>query len=93
MVDLPAPIMPTSTTERDPSADVMSASWEMLAAACEAVSGIQNSVAAGIAAFHVTYTTHGNDQARGSCNRQGNMLEVRRAYPDDSMVNSSPEAR
>jgi hypothetical protein len=65
--------MPTSTTERVPSADVTSASWEMLAAACEAVSGIQNSVAAGIAAFQITYTTRGNDQARDSCNRQRNM--------------------
>ena len=31
MVDLPAPIMPTSTTERVPSADMMSVSWEVLA--------------------------------------------------------------
>ena len=31
MVDLPAPIMPTSTTERVPSAAVISASWDVLA--------------------------------------------------------------
>src|SRR5258705_12742477 len=40
MVDLPAPIMPTSTTERVPSAEVISASWDVLAPAGVAVSGI-----------------------------------------------------
>ena len=33
MVDLPAPIIPTSTTERAPSAAVISASWVVLALA------------------------------------------------------------
>jgi hypothetical protein len=41
MVDLPAPIMPTSTTERAPSAAMISASWDALALAGEAVSGIE----------------------------------------------------
>jgi hypothetical protein len=41
MVDLPAPIMPTSTTERVPSAAVISASWDALALAGGAVSGIE----------------------------------------------------
>ena len=41
MVDLPAPIMPTSTIERVPSAAVISASWGVLAGAGEAVSGIK----------------------------------------------------
>ena len=40
MVDLPAPIMPTSTTERVPSAEMISASWEVLALAGAPVSGI-----------------------------------------------------
>src|SRR5258708_23034117 len=40
MVDLPAPIMPTSTTERVPSAEVISASWDVLAPAGVAVSSI-----------------------------------------------------
>src|SRR5258708_33403584 len=40
MVDFPAPIMPTSTTERVPSAEVISASWDVLAPAGVAVSGI-----------------------------------------------------
>ena len=40
MVDLPAPIMPTSTTDRVPSAVVISASREVLALAGVAVSGI-----------------------------------------------------
>ena len=43
MVDLPAPIMPTSTTERLPRADVMSASWVGLVCAGAAVSDIKNS--------------------------------------------------
>jgi hypothetical protein len=41
MVDLPAPIMPTSTSERVPSAAAISASWDALAPAGEAVSGIE----------------------------------------------------
>jgi hypothetical protein len=41
MVDLPAPIMPTSTTERVPSAAEISASWDALALAGETVSGIE----------------------------------------------------
>jgi hypothetical protein len=50
--------MPTNTTERVPSADVMSVSWEVLGVAGKAVSGIKkSSVATGIAAFHATYTT------------------------------------
>jgi hypothetical protein len=40
MVDLPAPIIPTSTTERVPSAAVISASWDVPAPADEAVSDI-----------------------------------------------------
>jgi hypothetical protein len=39
-VDLPAPIMPTSTIERAPSARDISASWDALAPAGEAVSDI-----------------------------------------------------
>jgi hypothetical protein len=93
MVDLPAPIMPTSTTERVPSADVMSASWEVLVVAGKAYSGIKKLCRRKLVTFHATYTTPADTVARDSCNRQGNMLEVRRAYPDDSMVNSPPEAR
>ena len=76
MVDLPAPIMPTSTTERRPSADVMSASWVGLAWAGAAVSDIENSVDfAGFARGCDTYTTPIDAPARGSCHGDGNMLD------------------
>jgi hypothetical protein len=83
MVDLPAPIIPTSTIDRVPSAAVISASWDVLAVAGEAASDIENSVAAGIAAFRATYTTPADTVARDSCNRRGNMLVVSLAIPDD----------
>src|SRR3954447_5342181 len=41
MVDLPAPIMPTSTTERIPSAAVISASKDAVGLAGETASGIE----------------------------------------------------
>src|SRR3954451_10661921 len=41
MVDLPAPIMPTSTTERIPSAAVISASKDAVGLAGETASGIK----------------------------------------------------
>jgi hypothetical protein len=41
MVDLPAPIMPTSTMERVPSAAVISASWKVLVVAGKTVSDIK----------------------------------------------------
>ena len=41
IVDLPAPIMPTSTIERIPSAEVISASWGVLAGTGTAVSDIK----------------------------------------------------
>jgi hypothetical protein len=40
MVDLPAPIMPTSTTDRAPSMAVISASGVTVVLAGEAISGI-----------------------------------------------------
>src|SRR5882724_2923753 len=54
MVDLPAPIIPTSTTERTPKATVISASWRVLALTDEAVSAISFSIAAAVAALHAT---------------------------------------
>jgi hypothetical protein len=42
MVDLPTPIIPTSTIDRAPSAAMISASWVALALAGEVVSGIDS---------------------------------------------------
>src|SRR5882672_1293246 len=81
MVDLPAPIMPTSTTERVPSAALMSASWDALVLAGEAVSGIKIALSPRIAALCVTYTTAADTVARGSCNEGGNMLVVSLGRP------------
>ncbi len=81
MVDLPAPIMPTSTTERVPSAADISASWDALAPAGETVSGIKSLIRRGIAAFCATYTTPADTVARGSCNEVANMLVVRSGHP------------
>jgi hypothetical protein len=88
-VDLPAPIMPTSTTERVPSAVVISASWDALLPADDAVSGIDLLNRHEIAAFCATYTTPADTVARDSCNGGANMLVV----GPISMVNSPPEAR
>jgi hypothetical protein len=71
----------------------MSVSWEALVVAGKAVSGIKELYRHILAVFHATYTTPADSLARDSCNGQGNMLVVRRAHPDDSMVNSPPEAR
>src|SRR5260221_11035056 len=76
MVDLPAPIMPTSTTERVPSAVVISASWDALLPADEAVSGIDLLNCRKMAAFRATYTTPADAVARDSCNGGANTLGV-----------------
>jgi hypothetical protein len=65
--------MPTSTTERVPSAAVISASWEALAPAGEAVSGIDIALSPRMAAFRATYTTPTDTVARDSCNGRVNM--------------------
>src|SRR5260370_38866184 len=76
MVDLPAPIMPTSTTERVPSAVVISASWDALLPADEAVSGIDLLNCRKMAAFRATYTTPADAVARDSCNGGADKLGV-----------------
>ena len=42
MVDLPAPIIPTSTTDRVPSAAIISASWVALVLVGEVVTGMHS---------------------------------------------------
>src|SRR5260370_33287597 len=86
MVDLPAPIMPTSTTERVPSAVVISASWDALLPADEAVSGIDLLNCRKMAAFRATYTTPADAVARDSCNGGAEQLAV----APHSMVTSLP---
>jgi hypothetical protein len=73
--------MPTSTTERIPSAAMISASWDALALAGEAVSGIEWLCRRGIAAFCATYTTPADAVARDSCNGGANMLVIRLGHP------------
>jgi hypothetical protein len=74
MVDLPAPIMPTSTTERFPSAATMAASWGALAMAGKMVSDIKNTCKiserqgiAEVCRIPVTYTTPSASVASTSC--------------------------
>jgi hypothetical protein len=76
--------MPTSTSERVPSAAEIWASWDAMGLAGAVISDISWLVAAD-AAFHATYTTLADTVARESCHGEANML-------DDSMVNSPPEA-
>jgi hypothetical protein len=76
--------MPTSRTERVPSAAVIAASWDAPGLAVEAVSDIDFLCCRGIAAFCATYTTPADTVARVSCNGEANMLVV----PLISMVNS-----
>jgi hypothetical protein len=68
MVDLPAPIMPTSTIDRGPKAAVISASRVGLACVGKAASDIKKLCSARIAAFCATYTTPGDTTARATCN-------------------------
>jgi hypothetical protein len=81
MVDLPTPIIPTSTTDRVPSAAVISASWDPPVLADGAVSGISMLGCRGNAAFRATYTTPADTVARDSCNGMANMLVVKPGYP------------
>ena len=89
MVDLPAPIIPTSTTERGPSAAAISASWDALALAGESISDISSEpqLTAADAAFRVTYTTPASGLARDSCNGLANMVVVTVGSPSFPMVN------
>ena len=81
MVDFPAPIIPTSTTERVPRAAVISASWDPPTPAVGTVSDIDRSAATELRRFGATYTTPADTVARDSCNRGANMLVVRVSYP------------
>src|SRR5882757_4609672 len=76
MVDLPAPIIPTSTIDRGPSAAVMSASRLGLVGAGTAVSDIKKLGYRGrFVRIRVIYTTPGDTVTSNSCNRAGNMLD------------------
>jgi hypothetical protein len=81
--------MPTSTTERGPSAAAISASWDALALADETVSDITSEpqLNATDAAFRVTYTTPASGLARDSCNGRANMVVVTAGSPSFPMVN------
>ena len=90
MVDLPAPIIPTSTTERAPSAAVISASWVALALAGEAVSGIAFARSPQECGVPRDHTTPADTVARELLQRNGEHGGSQ-ASPI-SMVNSPPEA-
>ena len=82
MVDLPAPIMPTSTTERIPSAAVISASGEA-GLTGEAVSGIDYAQFTALCGVRATYTTPADTVARDFLQRQGEHVGSRATIPDD----------
>jgi hypothetical protein len=75
--------MPTSTTERVPSAAVMSASGDAMGPAVEAVSGIELAHSPPRATFRATYTTPADTVARETCNGGANMLVLGLGIPDD----------
>ena len=80
IVDLPAPIMPTSTTERPPSAALISASWIIAVLAGETVSGISSLKAVTDAAFRATILPPPIPllvRRRDPCNGMANMVVVR----------------
>ena len=84
MVDLPAPIMPTSTTERFPSAAAISASWGGWRRPVRRSRTSKALVVAGFAAFRVTYTTPGRRRCQRLLQRRmGTCWMI-------SMVNSPP---
>ncbi|GEC56555.1 hypothetical protein BEL01nite_55980 [Bradyrhizobium elkanii] len=76
MVDLPAPIMPTSTIDRVPSAAAMSASRVGWVGAGTAASDIKKlGYWDELFRIRATYTTPGDTLTSDSCNRAGNMLD------------------
>jgi hypothetical protein len=80
MVDLPAPIIPTSTIERPPKAAEISASWVVaLTALGKIVSDISSIDGRGMWLFgdHTTRT------AISPCNEISNMVVVNRALAEE----------
>jgi hypothetical protein len=81
MVDLPAPIMPTSTTERFPRAATIAASWDTLAITGKTVSDIKNTCNINgrqrineLCRIPVTYTTPCASVASTSCSLYPDMV-------------------